>query len=76
MGQEVSQMEQWEYRSVTIQRQSPFPTAKGIAQAQEQLMATVNEWGEQGWELAQVISRVEVGRDTGDYFVILKRRKS
>lgn len=68
-------MEQWEYRSVSLQRQAFFPTSGGIAKAQERLVATLNEWGERGWELAQVISRVEYGRDTGDYCAILKRRK-
>jgi hypothetical protein len=64
-----SQVDQWEYASA-------YTTAKPIAQQREHLIALANEWGEQGWELVQVISGIAYGRELGEYFVIFKRRKS
>lgn len=68
-------MEQWEYDSVTIRRPSVFNTAAALFKSREQLVATLNERGEKGWELAHVISGVWGGAETGNYFVIFKRRK-
>jgi hypothetical protein len=67
-------MEKWEYTSVTMHGPGFVVTAATVGKSMEQLMSTLNEWGEQGWELVQVVSGVGT-TETGTYFVIFKRRK-
>jgi hypothetical protein len=70
----VSKVEKWEYTSVPVHERALFVTAAPVGKSMEQLMTTLNDWGEQGWELVQVVSGVGT-TETGTYFIIFKRRK-
>jgi hypothetical protein len=63
-------MEQWEHATVLF----PYPI---IADRQwEELPSFLNEWGEQGWQLVEVVTRRDLlGREDVSYVVIFKRRK-
>jgi hypothetical protein len=67
-------MDQWEYTSVTMHEGGFWVTAAAVGKSMEQLMTTLNERGERGWELVQVVSGVET-TETGTYVLIFKRRK-
>jgi hypothetical protein len=71
----ASIMDKWEYTSVPMHERAFFVTAAPVEKSMDQLVATLNEWGEQGWELVQVVSGVGT-TETGTYFVIFKRRKA
>ena len=68
-------MDKWEYTSVPLQGPGFWITTGTVSKSADQLMTTLNEWGEQGWELVQVVSGVGT-TETGTYFVIFKRRKA
>jgi hypothetical protein len=74
VSETVSQVEKWEYTSVKMHGPGIVMTAATVGKTMDQLMTALNEWGEQGWEVVQVISGVGT-TDTGTYFVIFKRRK-
>jgi hypothetical protein len=67
-------MDKWEYMSVTMHEGGFWVTAPAVGKSMEQLMTTLNERGEQGWELVQVVSGVGT-TETGTYVLIFKRRK-
>jgi hypothetical protein len=61
-------MEKWEYTSLTIQN----PRLFSFVSDEEHLIQfinTLNEWGEQGWQLVQVVTGAQ------GYVAIFKRRK-
>jgi len=52
----MAETPQWEYRVLTIG--SAFGTKD------EQIEATLNEWGQEGWEVAQVYTPSQSGKVT------------
>jgi hypothetical protein len=60
-------MEQWEYTSLPIENVRLFFTVP--TNYLEQFIITLNEWGEQGWQLVQVVP------SGATYVAIFKRRK-
>jgi hypothetical protein len=62
-------MEQWEYTSQVIEMNSPFVATDDYL---AQFITSLNTWGEQGWQLVQIVAPRQ---RVGNYVAIFKRRK-
>jgi hypothetical protein len=62
-------MEQWEYTSQVVEMNSPFVATDDYL---AQFITNLNQWGEQGWQLVQVVAPRQ---GVGNYVAIFKRRK-
>jgi hypothetical protein len=61
-------MEKWEYTSQVVERSSPFV---GGDDHLEQFITNLNKWGEQGWQLVQIVAPRQ---HDGNFVAIFKRR--